>query len=82
MSNKVQSFPVTVEDTSTGKTCTVLDDEINMEDESKTPVGNRKHILADFYNYQRPKLRVCINDVAIEGLIDIGAGVSIITPES
>ena len=31
------------------KNHTVLDNRINMEDESKIPVENRKHTLADFY---------------------------------
>ena len=33
-------------------------------------------------NDQRPKIRVCINGIVIEGLIDKDADVSIITPES
>ena len=33
-------------------------------------------------NDQRPKIRVCINGIVIEGLIDKGADVSIITLES
>ena len=54
-----------------------------MEDESKIPVGNRKHIFwQTSINDQRPKLRVCINGIVIVGLIDTGVDVSIITPES
>ena len=59
MSNKAQAFPVNVENISppgklknpvpTVKNHTVLDDGIDLEDESKTLVGNRKHILADFH---------------------------------
>ncbi len=33
-------------------------------------------------NDQRPKLRVCVNGIFITGLLDTGANVSIITPES
>ncbi len=33
-------------------------------------------------NDQRPKLRVCVNGIFITGLLDTGADVSIITPES
>ena len=62
---------------------TVLDDGINMEDKSKIPIGNRKHIFwQTSINDQRPKLRVCINGIFIEGLLDTGVDVSIITPES
>ena len=54
-----------------------------MEDESKAPVRNRKRIYwQTSINDQRPKLRVCINGIFIEGLLDTGADVSIITPES
>ena len=64
----------------TVKSHTVLDDGIDMENESKTLVGNRKHIFwQTFINDQRPKLRVCINKIAIEGLLDIDVDVTIIT---
>ena len=33
-------------------------------------------------NYQRPKLSVCINNNIIEGFLDTGEDMSIITPES
>ncbi len=33
-------------------------------------------------NNQNPKLRVCVNGIFITGLLDTGADVSIITPES
>ena len=54
-----------------------------MEHKSKISVGNRKHIFwQTSINDQRPKLRVCINGIAIVGLIDMGEDISIITPES
>ena len=54
-----------------------------MENESKTPIGNIKRIFwQTSINDQRPKLRVSINDIVIEGLLDTGADMSIITPES
>ena len=56
MSNIVQSLLVTMEDMSYQenpvayvKNSSVLDGGINMEDESKILIENRKHILADFY---------------------------------
>ena len=50
-----------------------------MEDESKTPIGNRKHLFwQTSINAQRPKLKVHINDIAIEGLLDIGVDVSLL----
>ena len=61
----------------------VLDDGINMEDKSKIPIGNKKRIFwQTFKNDQRRKLRVCINGIVIEGLLDPGVAVAIITPES
>ena len=46
-------------------------------------MGNRKRIFwQTFINDQRPKLRVHINDTVIEELLDTGADVTIITPES
>ena len=54
-----------------------------MEDESSTPVEHRKHILwQNPINNQRPKLRMCINDIFIEGLLDVEVDVSIITSKS
>ena len=54
-----------------------------MEDESKTPVRNRKCLFwQTSINDQRPKLRVHINNIVIEELLDMGMDVSIITPES
>ena len=62
---------------------TILDNGINIDDKSKIPVGNRKLIFWwTTVNDQRLKLRVCINDIAVVGLIDTGADMSIITPES
>ncbi|XP_041911227.1 uncharacterized protein LOC121677222 [Arvicola amphibius] len=58
----------------TVKNHTLLDDGIEMEDESKTLVGNRKRMFwQTSINDQRPNLRVCINDIVIEGMIDTGA---------
>ena len=55
ISNKIQLYPVTVENMShqenktiqayCKKNRSVLDDGINMEDELKIPIGNRKHIF-------------------------------------
>ena len=55
MSNMVQSFPVVVENMShqenlknsvpTVKNHTLLDDGIDVENESKSPVGNRKRVF-------------------------------------
>ena len=65
------------------KNHTVLDDGINMEDETKIPIENRKHIFwQTFINDQRPKLRMHINEIVIEGLLNMGAGMAIFTPES
>ena len=53
-----------------------------MEDKSKISKGNRKHIFwQTSINDQRPKLRVYVNDIVIEGLLQTGVNVSIITPE-
>ena len=58
-----------------------MNDGLNVEDESKTSVGYRKHIFwQTSINDERPKLRVCINGILIEGLLDTGVDVSIITP--
>ena len=89
----VQSFPVTVENVSHQenfknpmhalKSNTGLNDGLNVEDESKTPVGHRKCIFwQTSINDQRPKLRVYINGIFIEGLLDTSVNVSIITSES
>ena len=59
------------------------DDEIDVEDEPNTPVGCRKCIFwKTSINVRRPKLRMCINGIFIEGLLDMGVDVSIITSES
>ena len=64
------------------KNHTVLDDEINMKDESKISKGNKKHIIwQTSINNQRTKLRVHINNIITEGLLDTDAYVSIITSE-
>ena len=56
-------------------------DRIDLEDESKTPVGDRKFIFwQTSMNDQRPKLRVCLNGIVIEGLLDTGMDVTISTP--
>ena len=60
-----------------------LKDKLNVENESRNMIGQRKHIfLQTSINEQRPKLRVCINGIFMEGLLDTGADVTIITPES
>ena len=56
---------------------------MSMEDKSKIPIGNRKHIFWQTSIYdQRPKLRVYINNIVIVGLINMCVNMSIITPES
>ena len=51
-----------------------------MEDQPKTPVESTKCIfLQTSINDQTPKLRVHINDIAIEGLPEMGTDMSIIT---
>ena len=65
------------------KNHTVQDDEIDMEDESKTPLGNRKHIFwQPSINDQWLMLRMHTNNIVIEGLLHTGVDVTIITPES
>ena len=66
------------------KNHTVLDDDrLDMEDESKIPIGNRMCIFWQIsINDQRPKLRACINNTVIEELLDTGVNVNIIPPES
>ena len=60
-----------------------LKDELNVENESRNLVGQRKRIFwQTSINEQRPKLRVCMNGIFIEGLLDTDEGLSIITPES
>ena len=57
-------------------------DEINVEDESKIPVGYRICIFCQTsVNAQRPKQRVYINDIVIVGLINMSVDVSITTLE-
>ena len=64
------------------KSNTGLNDELHVENESKNSVGQSKRIFwQTSINDQRPKLRVCINGIFIDGLLDTGADVSIITPE-
>ena len=54
-----------------------------MEYESKTSIRNRKCIFwHTSINDQRPKLRVHINDIVIEGLLDTSTNVSNIAPQS
>ena len=60
-----------------------LKDELNVVNGSRNLRGQRKCIFwQTSINDQRPKLRVCVNGIFIEGLLDTGADVSIITPES
>ena len=64
------------------KSNTGLNDEFHVENESKNSVEQSKRIFwQTSINDQRPKLRVCINGIFIDGLLDTGADVSIITPE-
>ena len=50
-----------------------------MEDESKILIENRKHMFwQTFINDPRPKLRVHITNIVIEGFLDV----TIITPKS
>ena len=57
--------------------------ELKVENESRNLVGQRKRIFCQIsINEQRPKLRVCMNGIFIEGLLDTGADISIIGPES
>ena len=61
------------------KSNTGLNDGLNVEDESKTSVGERKHILwQTSINDQRPKLRVCINGIFIASLLGMGAEESLL----
>ena len=54
-----------------------------MSQKSKTPIGNRKCIFwKTSINDQRPKLRVSINGIFIEDLLNVGADVSNTTLES
>ena len=60
-----------------------LKDELNVVNESRNLRGQSKRIFwQTSINEQRPKLRVCVNGKFITGLLDTGADVSIITPES
>ena len=57
----------------TVKNHTGLQNGIDMEDESKPPVGYRKCIFwQTSTNNQRLRLKVCINGFVIEGLINTG----------
>ena len=61
------------------KNNTCLNDGINVEDESKNPVEQRKHIFwQTSMNDHRPKLRVYINGIIIEGLLDTSVEVSLL----
>ena len=54
------------------KSNTGLNDEINVENESRALLRHRKGIFwQTSINDQRPKLKVCINGIFIEGLLDI-----------
>ena len=60
-----------------------LKDELNVVNESRNLRGQSKRIFwQTSINEQRPQLRVCVNGKLIAGLLDTGADVSIITPES
>ena len=60
-----------------------LKDELNVVNESRNLRGQSKRIFwQTSINEQRPQLRVCVNGKFITGLLDTGADVSIITPES
>ena len=60
-----------------------LKDELNVVNESRNLRGQSKRIFwQTSINEQRPQLRVCVNGKLITGLLDTGADVSIITPES
>ena len=60
-----------------------LKDELNVVNESRNLRGQSKRIFwQTSINDQTPKLRVCVNFKFITGLLDTGADVSIITPES
>ena len=53
------------------KSNTGLNDEINVENESRALLRQRKGIFwQTSINDQRPKLKVCINGIFIEGLLD------------
>ena len=61
------------------KNHTLLDDEIDMEDELKIPTGIRKCIfLQTSINDQRPKLSM---PMVIEEMLNTGADVTMIIPE-
>ena len=59
---------------------TVLDDGLNLKDESKIPTENRKCIF--WQSSIKIKARVCIDSIVIEGLLEMGVDVTIITSES
>ena len=60
-----------------------MDNRINMEDESKILIENRKCIFCQTsINDWRLKMRVWINNIVIEGLLDIGTDMTIIILES
>ncbi|KAL6040906.1 hypothetical protein STEG23_037882 [Scotinomys teguina] len=60
-----------------------LDNRKAKTDESKIPKNTIKRIFwQTSINEQRPKLRIRINGLVLEGLVDTGADVTIITPKS
>ena len=60
------------------KNYTILDDGINREEKSKILRGNRKCRFWEIViNGQRPKIRVHINDIVTEGLLDTAADLPI-----
>lgn len=62
---------------------TALNDRTTSTDESKVPKNTIKRIFwQTSINEQRPKLKILFNGRMLEGLVDTGADVTIITPES
>ena len=59
-----------------------MGDGISMEDKSKLPMDIRNIFWQTSINDQRPKLRLCINNILIQGLLDTGTDVTIIIPKS
>ncbi|KAL6068070.1 hypothetical protein STEG23_001423 [Scotinomys teguina] len=60
-----------------------LDNRKAKTDESEIPKNTIKRIFwQTSINEQRPKLRIRINGLVLEGLVDTGADVTIITPKS
>ena len=64
------------------KSNSCLNNRLNVQDVSKTPVGPRKCIFGPTsINDQRTNLSVYINGIFIEGLLETAANVGIITPQ-